>query len=69
MNTASRMASLGERDRIQVTKDVVRLLADRYTFRPRGPLEVKGKGRMDTWFMEARESPAAPRVPRVLEPA
>jgi class 3 adenylate cyclase len=69
VNTASRMASLGERDRIQVTEDVVHLLAERYTFLPRGPLEVKGKGTMDTWFLEARESPAAPRVPRVLEPA
>jgi class 3 adenylate cyclase len=69
VNTASRMASLGERDRIQVTEEVVHLLADRYTFRPRGPLEVKGKGKMDTWFLEARKSPATSRVPRILEPA
>jgi class 3 adenylate cyclase len=69
VNTASRMASLGERDRIQVTEDVVRLLGDRYALRPRGPLEVKGKGTMETWFLERRESAweEAPRVERTLE--
>jgi class 3 adenylate cyclase len=69
VNTASRMASLGERDRIQVTEDVVRLLGDRYALRPRGPLEVKGKGTMETWFLERRESAweEAPRAERTLE--
>ena len=52
VNTASRMASLAERGSIQVTEDVVRELGDRYTFRPRGPIEVKGKGLMPTWFLE-----------------
>ncbi|HET7691866.1 MAG TPA: adenylate/guanylate cyclase domain-containing protein, partial [Gemmatimonadota bacterium] len=69
VNTASRMASLGERDRIQVTEDVVHLLAGRYTFRPRGPLEVKGKGTMETWFLEARESEAAPTAAPAAAPA
>jgi class 3 adenylate cyclase len=82
VNTASRMASLGDCDRIQVTEDVVHLLAGRYTFRPRGPLEVKGKGTMETWFLEALETVAAPEptaappylpvpepVGRALEPA
>ena len=73
VNTASRMASLGERDRIQVTEDVVRLLAGRYTFRPRGALEVKGKGTMETWYLEARETAApeptaAPQYVPVSEP-
>jgi class 3 adenylate cyclase len=65
VNTASRMASLGERDRIQVTEDVVRLLAGRYIFRAHGPLEVKGKGTMETWFLEARET----AVPEEFESA
>jgi len=68
VNTASRMASLGKRDRIQVTGEVVRLLGDRYAFRPRGPLEVKGKGKMETWFLEPRETPAPEEIPRVLAP-
>ena len=52
VNTASRMATLAERGSIQVTEDVVRELGDRYAFRPRGPIEVKGKGLMPTWFLE-----------------
>jgi class 3 adenylate cyclase len=67
VNTASRMASLGERGRIQVTEDVVRLLAGRYAFRARGPLEVKGKGTMETWFLESRLPEPAPE-PAVAPP-
>jgi len=60
VNTASRMASLAEPDRIQVTADVVALLGDRFAFRPQGPLEVKGKGTMETWLLEPRaEGPVA----------
>ena len=69
VNTASRMASLAERDRIQVTEEVVRLLGDRYAFRRRGPLDVKGKGRMETWYLEPREIAAPEETPRVLEPS
>ena len=58
VNTASRMASLGETDRIQVTAEVVRVLGDRYAFQPRGALEVKGKGSMETWYLERREASA-----------
>jgi class 3 adenylate cyclase len=78
VNTASRMASLGERDRIQVTGDVVRLLGDRYAFQPRGQLQVKGKGTMETWFLERPEAASreeivepqetAPSEPLILTP-
>ena len=57
VNTASRMATLAERGRIQVTEEVVQALGDRYTFRPRGVIDVKGKGRMETWYLESREAP------------
>jgi guanylate cyclase len=70
VNTASRMASLGETDRIQVTEEVVRALGDRYAFQPRGALEVKGKGSMETWYLERREAapaePASPALALVL---
>lgn len=59
VNTASRMASLGEDDRIQVTGEVTRRLRDRYVFRPRGTLEVKGKGPMETWYLEERREDRA----------
>jgi guanylate cyclase len=69
VNTASRMATLGEIDRIQVTEEFVRLLDDRYAFRPRGWLDVKGKGSMETWFLERREAAASKETPRVLAAA
>lgn len=54
VNTASRMQSHGEPGSIQVTEQVVRALGGSYAFRPRGEVEVKGKGRMTTWFLEGR---------------
>ncbi len=51
VNTASRMESSGEADRIRVTRRTYELL--RHDFRLEGPisLEVKGKGQLDTWFL------------------
>lgn len=51
VNTASRMETTGECGRIQVTHDVVDALGDNYTFEARGEIEVKGKGRMQTWWL------------------
>jgi class 3 adenylate cyclase len=68
VNTASRMASLGEGDRIQVTEEVVRLLGDRYALHPRGLLEVKGKGSMETWFLEPPEVAPREEVELTVEP-
>ncbi|MDF1735754.1 MAG: adenylate/guanylate cyclase domain-containing protein [Minwuia sp.] len=51
VNTASRMETTGESGRIQVTHDVVASLGDAYLFEPRGEIEIKGKGRMQTWWM------------------
>ncbi|MDX1624627.1 MAG: adenylate/guanylate cyclase domain-containing protein [Gemmatimonadota bacterium] len=49
---ASRMQTLGVADRIQVTEPVVRALEGRYTFEPRGEIDVKGRGRLPVWFLE-----------------
>jgi class 3 adenylate cyclase len=51
VNTASRMESHGLPDRIHVTKGVYDRLRDRYLFEPRGMIEVKGKGPMETYFL------------------
>jgi adenylate cyclase len=51
VNTASRMESHGVPGHIQVTERVQGLLADRFVFRERGTVEVKGKGRMRTYFL------------------
>ena len=58
VNVASRMESLGEAGRIQVTEDVYRRLRGNYDFERRGEIDVKGKGSMATWYLTGRQ-PAA----------
>jgi adenylate cyclase len=38
-----------------VTERTYRRLRDRYCFEFRGPVQVKGKGRLVTWFLVARD--------------
>ena len=59
VNTASRMESHGLPGKIQVTAEVRRLLADRFDFSPRGLVDVKGKGAMEVFLLEARSEPVA----------
>ncbi len=47
------MESHGEPGRIQVSEPTYRLIADAFTCIPRGKIEVKGKGVVDTWFVDA----------------
>ena len=51
VNTASRMESSGQADRIHVSEAVARELDGRFRFEPRGEIEVKGKGPMRTFFL------------------
>jgi len=51
VNTASRMQTLGEPDRIQVSDDLRQRLDNRYNLAPRGEITVKGKGEMTTWYL------------------
>jgi guanylate cyclase len=60
VNTASRMESHGVPGQIQITRATYELVKDRFNCRPRGLIEVKGKGEMETWFLEGvRELAAA----------
>ena len=52
VNTASRMESSGEANTIQVTETTWRRLREGFSFRERGEIEIKGKGRVMTWFLE-----------------
>jgi len=54
VNLASRMESGGLPGRIQVPESVYQRLRDRYRFEPRGEIEVKGMGRIPTWFLVGR---------------
>ncbi|HEY0828125.1 MAG TPA: adenylate/guanylate cyclase domain-containing protein [Bacilli bacterium] len=51
VNLASRMESHSEDGRIHVTEAVYLALKDRYLFEGRGPIEIKGKGKMMTYFL------------------
>ncbi len=51
VNTASRMESHGAAGRIQITRATYQLLADEFECEPRGTINVKGKGEIDTWYL------------------
>lgn len=54
VNLSSRMESLGEPGRIQVTPQVYERLKGAFDLSPRGEIDVKGKGPMSTWWLEGR---------------
>jgi class 3 adenylate cyclase len=54
VNTASRLESHGVPARIQVTIQTAARLSDGFCFEPRGPIEIKGKGLVETSFLIGR---------------
>jgi len=54
VNTASRMETQGVPGCIQVTASTWRRLRDGYRFQRRGPIQVKGKGELVTYFLLGR---------------
>jgi guanylate cyclase len=61
VNTASRMESSGEVGRIQVNAAAWARLKGEFRFEPRGLVEIKGQGQVETWFLEgpAEAAPVA----------
>jgi adenylate cyclase len=51
VNTASRMESHGTPGRIQITRATYELLGDEFECEPRGTIDVKGKGEVETWYL------------------
>ncbi len=63
VNTASRMESQGLPGRIQVSETTFNLLASRFYLEARGPIEVKGKGQMNVYFLNgSRSNSIGPRI-------
>ena len=56
MNTARRMESHGEPGKIQITREMYGLPGDDFVYSPRGVVDIKGKGEMETWWLEGRNS-------------
>jgi class 3 adenylate cyclase len=57
VNLASRLESHGLPGEIQVSDGVRAALGDGFVFVPRGPIEVKGVGRVETWLLKERAAP------------
>jgi len=51
VNVADRMQTHGTPGRIQVTRATYELLKDEFVLEPRGTIEVRGKGEMETWYL------------------
>lgn len=58
VNTASRMESYGEPGRIQVTTAAKEELDQEFNFAPRGKVDVKGIGVLETWWLTGKKLPA-----------
>ncbi len=54
VNIASRMESQGIPDQIQITGVTYNLVKDKFVCDPRGTLEVKGVGEMETWLLTGK---------------
>ena len=64
VNTASRMESHGSPAKIQITRATYELIRDEFECEPHGFVDVKGKGPMQTWFLNAvRSHPDAAPTP------
>ena len=51
VNVASRMESSGQAGRIHISSATAQLLADRFDLEPRGAMEVKSLGQVETFFV------------------
>lgn len=56
VNIASRMESTGLPGRIQLGPATKALLGDAFVFEPRGTIEVKGGGPLETWFLVSQRT-------------
>jgi adenylate cyclase len=54
VNMASRMESHGTSGVIQITRNTFDLVSERFDCQARGPIEVKGVGRVETWYVTGR---------------
>ncbi len=55
VNTASRMESHGVPDRIQITDTMRKDLGKQFLCEERGLIDIKGKGEVNTWFLNAED--------------
>jgi class 3 adenylate cyclase len=61
VNTASRMESHSQPDKIQISEATNDLIKEDFETTPRGPIEIKGKGELTTWYLERKREAATAR--------
>jgi len=54
VNVASRMEAYGKHNHIHVSEKSYKILKDMYLFKKRKPLDIPGKGKMQTYFIVGR---------------
>ncbi len=57
VNVASRLEATGVPGRIQLSETTARRIADWFEMEERGPVSIKGKGQMTTFFLTGRKPP------------
>jgi len=55
VNTASRMESHGIGGQIQVSNAIYKVLKDKYILKKRGSVEIKGKGKLTTYWLKGKK--------------
>jgi len=63
VNVASRMESTGVPGEIQVTRSVYERLKGAFELESRGAIEVKGKGKIETWLLHGQLKSVSVEVP------
>jgi adenylate cyclase len=63
VNVAARMESHSVPGKIQIGYETYRLIRDEFICEPRGILEVKGKGKMATWFLVGEKKKSSSIIP------
>lgn len=70
VNVSSRLESTGETGRIHVSAETAGLIAGTYAVRSRGEIEIRGKGPMETFFVEEPHAvPATGGTPSIRAPS
>eukprot|EP00164_Ancoracysta_twista_P007814 GFYU01011171.1.p1 GENE.GFYU01011171.1~~GFYU01011171.1.p1 ORF type:complete len:586 (-),score=123.84 GFYU01011171.1:176-1933(-) len=69
VNTASRMESHGSPGRVHLSESTYNLLKDKFDLEPRGEIDVKGKGKMNTYFLIGRKGARGQRKPSAIQAA
>jgi class 3 adenylate cyclase len=67
VNTASRMESHGASGKIQITRATYELIKDRFECEYVGEIDVKGKGKMEAWYLLGAKTKAKLTRPPMLK--